>query len=206
MKSDVGCIGALLVCLASVLVAQQPAAGSEEARWNRMFEAQPAHIRWEPNEFLMQVASPLKPGEALDIGMGSGRNALYLARLGWKVTGFDLSSVGVARAREQAEADRLPLTALRGDMFTHDYGSSRYDLIVLMYMGRIEGLADRVVDSLRPDGLVVIEHYAGGYAPGSLPKVFSRLEVLQNVEEDGYPDYDYRNKGRVVRFLARRPR
>lgn len=198
---------ALLCCwLTPALLAQQAPAESEEARWNRMFDAQPPHVRWEPNEFLMKVASTLKPGEALDVGMGSGRNALYLARSGWRVTGFDLSNVGVSRAREQAVAGRLPLTAIRGDMFTYDYGVSRYDLVVVMYMGRIETLGERITGSLKPGGVLVIEHFAGGYEPGSLPKVFPRLEVLKNTEEEGYPDFDQHTKGRVVRFLARNPR
>jgi SAM-dependent methyltransferase len=206
-KSSVGHVVALLCCWLTVaLSAQQTAPESEEARWSRMFAAQPAHIRWEPNEFLMSVASKLEPGDALDVGMGSGRNALYLARSGWNVTGFDLSTVGVSRAREQAVAEKLPLTAHRGDMFAYAYGVSRYDMVVLMYMGRIESLGERITDSLKPGGVLVIEHFDGGYEPGSLPKVFARLEVLQNTVEEAYPDYDQRTKGRVVRFLGRKPR
>ncbi len=43
------------------------------------------------------------PGRALDIGMGQGRNAVYLATQGWDVTGFDPSSEGVRIARSNAE-------------------------------------------------------------------------------------------------------
>jgi len=48
----------------------------ELARWDRMFTTEPAHIRWEPSRFLIEVAPTLEPGDAIDVGMGSGRNAL----------------------------------------------------------------------------------------------------------------------------------
>ena len=95
-----------------------------------MFEVQPARIRWEPNAFLMEVASGLKPGDALDIGMGNGRNALYLARAGWNVTGFDTASVGVAKARAAATEAKVAL--------------NRQGLIEMLQ--RLFGLAQQVVD------------------------------------------------------------
>ena len=94
----------------------------ELARWDRMFATQPAHIRWEPTRFLTEVAATLKPGDAIDVGMGSGRNALYLARSGWRVTGVDTSAVGVQRARALASEQQLPFTAVQSDMFRKSYG------------------------------------------------------------------------------------
>jgi methylase of polypeptide subunit release factors len=44
----------------------------------------------------MDVVKGLKPGIALDVCMGEGRNCIFLAGLGWKVTGFDVSDVAVA--------------------------------------------------------------------------------------------------------------
>jgi len=45
----------------------------------------------KPNAFLVEVTRIRKPGKALDVGMGQGRNSIYLARRGWDVTGFDAS-------------------------------------------------------------------------------------------------------------------
>src|SRR5215831_21041860 len=47
-----------------------------------------------PNAFLVECVRNRKSGKALDVGMGSGRNALYLASHGWDVTGFDIANVG----------------------------------------------------------------------------------------------------------------
>ena len=50
-----------------------------------------------------------KPGKALDVGMGEGRNALYLAKLGWDVTGFDPADKVVALAAQRAKTMGLAL-------------------------------------------------------------------------------------------------
>lgn len=187
---------------------QAPAARSPEeelARWDRMFATEPAHIRWEPSRFLSEVAPTLKPGEAIDVGMGSGRNALYLAQSGWRVTGVDTSAVGVERARARAVANKLSLAAVQSDMFTFDYGTERYDLVLFMYTGPVGDLGERFVRALKSGGYLLIEHFAGGFEAGSLPKLFKGLDVLRYGEDEDFPDYDLRNKGRVVRFLARKP-
>jgi predicted TPR repeat methyltransferase len=209
-------IALVLAALASPLQAQQTpppatAAEAQRERWNRAFSQPRAHIQTDANQFLVQVARELKPGLALDIGMGVGRNALYLARQGWTVTGVDVSDVAVQKAREQAEAEKLKLTTVREDMFKVDYGRDRYDLVVFTYMGgERDGMTAKITQALKPGGLLVIEHFvkqpttALGYEPGALPKLYPDLEVLRYVEEDSNPDYNREVKGRVVRFLARK--
>ena len=182
----------------------RPTLEDERARWNRTFTTPPTRIRTEANQFLVQVTQDLKPGTALDIGMGFGRNALFLARKGWTVTGIDISDVGVDKAGRQAVAEGLPLTAVREDMFTFEFGRDRYDLIAFMYMGPLtQDLAHRMTVALKPGGLLVMEHFSGGMQP-DLPKHFPELDVLRWAEEEGSPDYDQHKPGRVVRFLARK--
>lgn len=167
---------------------------------------EPAHILWTPNAFLVNASASMEPGDALDIGMGSGRNALHLARKGWQVVGLDISKVGVETAKSRAAADKLTLDAIHGDMLAYDYGKSRFDLILFMYMGPLSsGLGQRVVDALKPGGHLLIEHYAGGFEQGSLPRLFPRLEVIRYEESEDFPHWDQEEKAAVVRFLARKP-
>jgi SAM-dependent methyltransferase len=186
-------------------------AEAQRERWNRVFSEPRANIRTEANQFVVQIARELKPGAALDIGMGFGRNALFLARHGWIVTGVDVSDVAVETARAQAAAEKLPLTAVREDMFKYAYGRDRYDLVVFTYMaGERDGMADKITDALKPGGLLVIEHFLRqpplelGYEAGALPKLYPKLEVVHYAEEDSNPDYNQQVQGRVVRFLARK--
>jgi 2-polyprenyl-3-methyl-5-hydroxy-6-metoxy-1,4-benzoquinol methylase len=76
---------------------QNPA--SAQKIWDDVYSAaDPIYNRY-PNRFLGEIAEKAKPGRALDIGMGQGRNALYLAALGWNVTGIDISEKGIEVAR-----------------------------------------------------------------------------------------------------------
>jgi hypothetical protein len=75
----------------------------EADRWDR-FYLDPNHDKeysHEPNSFLMAFVSERRPGVALDYAMGTGRNALYLAKLGWDVYGFDESSIAVGTDKSE---------------------------------------------------------------------------------------------------------
>ena len=53
----------------------------------------------KPNRFLVAEVEDLEPGRALDLACGEGQNAIWLATLGWRVTGVDYSEVAIAKAR-----------------------------------------------------------------------------------------------------------
>ena len=55
-----------------------------------------------PTALLVSATKGRRPGKALDIGMGQGRNSIFLAQQGWKVTGFDPSDEGIHQAEERA--------------------------------------------------------------------------------------------------------
>jgi len=61
----------------------------------------------QPTALLKYAIKDRPPGKALDIGVGQGRNAIFLAQQGWDVTGFDASPVGVGQA--QATGHKLKL-------------------------------------------------------------------------------------------------
>src|SRR6266516_1309735 len=56
----------------------------------------------KPNAFLVEMTRQRKPGRALDVGMGQGRNSIFLAQQGWDSVGFDPADKAVASAQEQA--------------------------------------------------------------------------------------------------------
>jgi 2-polyprenyl-3-methyl-5-hydroxy-6-metoxy-1,4-benzoquinol methylase len=118
----------------------------------------------QPNAFLVEVAGALKPGKALDLGMGEGRNSIYLAQHGWDVTGVDLSEVGVASARKHAAAAGIKLNALVQDADKFEYGEKRWDLVCMFYFSGynyVHDIARRVSAAAKPGGLVISE---GPYA------------------------------------------
>jgi 2-polyprenyl-3-methyl-5-hydroxy-6-metoxy-1,4-benzoquinol methylase len=116
-----------------------------------------------PSTVLVEAIEGRPAGTALDVAMGQGRNAVFLAQRGWTVTGFDLSETGLAVARANAKAAGVPLTAIRSSLETFDYGTARWDLIALIYVPSTahEGSAmHTLARALKPGGLLVIESFA----------------------------------------------
>ena len=74
----------------------------EVDRWNRILTSEKPTFNTQPNAFLVEMVKGRAPGAALDVGMGQGRNALYLAQQGWAVTGFDPADKAVAQANATA--------------------------------------------------------------------------------------------------------
>jgi SAM-dependent methyltransferase len=70
-----------------------------------------------PPELVALVEGPgaLTPGHALEVGCGTGTNAVYLARHGWRVAAVDLVDRAVRQAREKADAAGVDVTVLCGD-------------------------------------------------------------------------------------------
>lgn len=68
---------------------------------------------WKP---LLDGPDALSPGRALDIGCGSGRDAVYLAKRGWQVTGVDFAEAGLNAARQRAREEGVEVQWLKGDV------------------------------------------------------------------------------------------
>ncbi|MFD8601547.1 class I SAM-dependent methyltransferase [Streptomyces globisporus] len=65
---------------------------------------------------LVEGSGSPAPGRALELGCGTGTNAVYLARHGWRVAAVDLVELAVRQAREKAEAAGADVTVLCGDV------------------------------------------------------------------------------------------
>jgi Methyltransferase domain len=112
-----------------------------------------------PTPFLTEVVKGLTPGAALDVCMGEGRNSIFLATLGWKVTGFDVSDVAITNALAKAKKAGVEVTAVRSGYQEFDFGHERWDLIVMAYAYfpiRDTKYVNRLIASMRPRRVVGI--------------------------------------------------
>ncbi len=131
------------------------AAASESATIGRL---------WRPNAWLEELAPRLGTGRALDLACGAGREAVYLASLGWEVVGVDVlpdalerAAALAARCREAIERVEWVLADLEGDA---GFVPPRppYDLVAgFRFLDR--PLLARVADWLRPGGHLVWETF-----------------------------------------------
>lgn len=113
------------------------------------------------DELLDEFIDEIPPGRALDLGMGGGDNALWLARRGFHVVGVDNSVTAVDTARAAARAVGLSLEAHVADIRDFEIAPESYTLIlataVLHFLmpEEIHKLAERMMAGLQPGGVIV---------------------------------------------------
>ena len=164
----------------------------------------------EPNRLLVESVGSETPGTALDVAMGQGRNALYLASSAWNVTGVDASDEGLRIAREKAVERGLAIETIHADIDEWDFGVERFDLVTLIYAGDHAKWIDKIKASLKSGGLFVVEGWAKtspssdvGFADGQLATLCDGYEILRDEIVEDVPDWAH-DKGRLVRFVARK--
>jgi len=188
---------------------------AEIERWNRILTAPKPSFNTEPNAFLVAMTKGLTPGRSLDVGMGQGRNTIYLAQQGWDSNGFDPADRAVAAAQQQARLLGVKITTTVARAKEFDWGTNRWDLIVLSYVGAREYVAD-VTTSLRPGGMVIVEGFhrdatktrpIGGsvvFDSNELPKIFKGFRVVRYEEPMTTSDFG-RFDTKVVQLAAVKP-
>ena len=107
---------------------------------------------------LRENAQLLKDGKALDVAMGTGSNAVFLAAHGFEVEGVDISSVAVTRVRQHAEKTGLAISAIEADLTHYQIQESAFDVIInFYYLERI--IFPQLKKGLKSGGLIFFETY-----------------------------------------------
>jgi SAM-dependent methyltransferase len=187
--------------------------------WRVMFNIiyaskNPSYVT-EPNALLISTVEGRKPGRALDIGMGQGRNSVFLALKWWDATGFDLSDEGIAIARRNAERAGVKINAIVGSEDAFDYGTEQWDLIVFVYEPfpiSTTPYVQRLHRSLRTGGIIVIEGFGEeegvknrpttAIDPGRLLAAFKDFRLIHYQDVVASPDWGGPKPRRLVRMVA----
>ena len=171
-----------------------------------------------PSSFLVEHFELLPRGLALDLAMGDGRNAIYLATRGYDVDGVDRDPKRVSNARTAARRLGAPIRAIVGDVEDGTYilPIEAYDLIVVVNFLHRPLFRD-IRDGLRPGGAVVYQTYTREQAqygkpscpdylldPGELAKVFADWEILKEREFTG-PRRGSGEPSAIASIIARKP-
>lgn len=102
-------------------------------KWDERFAVEEYIYGTEPNRFFSEVISGLAPGRLLLPAEGEGRNAVYAALAGWKVTALDFSTQGREKALKLAESKGVELEYLLGELASFDFGEEKYNAAALIY-------------------------------------------------------------------------
>jgi SAM-dependent methyltransferase len=185
--------------------------------FNNVYKSDKPGYATQPNALLVSTVEGRKPGRALDIGMGQGRNSVFLALKGWDVTGFDMSDEGIATARRNAERAGVRINATLGTEDAFNYGTNQWDLVVFMYEPfpvTSAAYVERLRQSMKPGGIIVIESFgveesvknrpATAIDPGRLLAAFKDFRLLHYQDIVAPPDWGGPKPRRVVRMVAER--
>jgi cyclopropane fatty-acyl-phospholipid synthase-like methyltransferase len=147
-------------------------ADHDDARsfWDGRFDTEEYIFGLEPNVFLAREAHRIPAGsEVLDVACGEGRNAVWLARQGHRVSGLDISPFALAKAARLAEAHGVSPLLRQCDLRDWTWEPAAYDAIVCIFIqfaapAERQRLFEGFLTALRPGGLVLLH----GYTPRQL--------------------------------------
>jgi SAM-dependent methyltransferase len=178
--------------------------------WDRRYAE--SQLVWSatPNRFVEAGLADLRPGRAVDVAAGEGRNSIWLAEQGWDVTAVDFSRTGLDKGRTlQSRHERgrdLHIDWVHADVLEHDLGVGRYDLAVLAYLqlaaGQRRTVLRRAFLSLGYGGtLFVVAHDTtnlteGTGGPQDASVLYTAEEVLADLDGERF---EVVSAGRVTR-------
>lgn len=160
--------------------------------WNERYREKELLWSASPNRFLVEVVGGLPPGSAYDLAGGEGRNAVWLAEHGWRVTVVDWSDVALEKARALAAQRGVEVHFEAADLLDWTPREHR-DLVAVVYLQippRERHAAWRTaLDALAPGGtLAIIGHDSSnltrGYGGPQNPDVlYTADEVVEVIGE-----------------------
>ena len=137
--------------------------------WDERYASKEWVLPEDPMPQLVELASGLEPGRALDLAAGEGRNALWLARQGWRVTAVDFSRVGLEKAARRAGAEGLEVECVVADV--RDYRPTRrgFELVLIAYMhpdpSERPAVLGSAAEAVAPGGHLLVVGYDLAHQP-----------------------------------------
>jgi len=187
---------------------------AERTRWNRWL-IEGRGFNHKPNQTLVDAVKGRKPGAALDIATGQGRNSVFLATQGWKVTGVDIADEGLRVTREEAARQKVKVETVESDIDKYDLGTERWDLVTMIYAGDDAKLLERIKPAVKKGGMFVTEYFAfdsevaksgaGGWDPKVLEAAFKDgWKIVRDDHLEDSADWAGQRKTKLVRFVAQK--
>jgi SAM-dependent methyltransferase len=109
----------------------------DSQQWDERYSG--AEFEWttRPNQFVAAELADLPPGRALDLAAGEGRNTVWLAERGWRVTAVDFSRVGLEKGRKLGAArgvNEAQVEWIVADLGDYEPERDAYDLVLIAYL------------------------------------------------------------------------
>lgn len=187
---------------------------ADRKRWDRLYSTKGYVFGKEPASFLKNHISFLPPGKVLDIAMGEGRNAVFLAKADrrFSVDGVDISEVALRKAKRLAKENGVSVKTIIADLNSYKIPADSYQVILNFdYLQR--SLIPEIKKGLKKRGIVVYENQTVDQLLNPGGEKLRRDYLLKKGElKDLFKDFEilaYReiNDGKEARasLIARKP-
>lgn len=199
-------------------------------KWDERYKGNEFAYGKEPNLFFKDWLPKFTPGSILMPADGEGRNGVFAAKTGWKVTSFDLSEEGQSKALQLAKENGVALEYMVGDLAQLRFEKGSFDAIGLVYAHisaeKKQLFHQQLNDYLKAGGIIIFEAFSKNHlhfkqlnpqvgGPGDIDELYSKEEILAD-----FPDYEilllteeeiFLNEGKyhigqgsVIRFAGRK--
>ena len=182
----------------------------DRIKWNKKYDSPKHKADKSPSKWLKENKGLLNgKGKALDIAMGEGKNAVYLAELGYDVLGIDISETAVHNAIAFAKEKKIKIEALNTDLDEYQFKMNEFNLIICFnFLDR--RLFSKIRKALLPSGLLFYETFNIDHLKYNDFKnewVLNHNELLQEFGDFRiikYQEVEHSNSG-TTSFVAKKP-
>jgi hypothetical protein len=170
------------------------------SKWDERYKEPEFAYGKTPNLYFKQWLDGRTPGSILMPADGEGRNGVYAARCGWKVTSFDQSAEGRVKALELATETGVQINYLVGDLEHLQFDRESFDAIGLIFAhfdaDKKPRFHRKLDGCLRSGGVVILEAFSKSHlsyialdpnvgGPKDLDMLYSKEEIIAD-----FPNYD----------------
>ena len=194
--------------------------------WDERYNTDEFVYGTDPNAFLVEAANTIPKGHVLCLAEGEGRNAVYLAGLGYDVVAVDSSKVGLSKAQVLATDREVEIDTIVADLNEYKIKRAKWDGIVSIFChlpsDQRKKLHKKIFKGLKPGGVLVLEAYipaqlnfATGGPPSAdlmptlaeLKQAFKELDFkhAKELERQVNEGRLHKGTGAVVQIIARKP-
>ena len=204
-----------------------PSFANPAQTWNNRFSKDSYVFGTEPNAWLREHASVWSSGaKILFVADGEGRNSVWLAKQGHQVDAFDISDVGVAKARRLAQECQVSVNFAIAGCDDFAWKPNHYDGVAAIFVQFADPmlrsrLFENMARSLKPSGSLLLvgytpkqlEYGTGGpsvlshlYTPEMLRVAFGNLDiqVLEEYETELAEGEGHKGRSAVICLVATR--
>lgn len=130
-----------------------------KSEWDQKYSRPSFIFGKTPAKFLAENFDYLKAGSAvLDMGMGEGRNAVFLAQKGHKITGVDISSVAIKKSYLLAKEFGVKIKGVVASLESYKIPKGSFDAVICFYYVDRK-LSKKMTDWLAPGGVIIYEAF-----------------------------------------------